>query len=74
MKVVESSPEVMGGTTVFTGTRVPVETLMDYLKAGDSINDFLSDFPTVSREQVIETLEMAKGKLVGAAASEGSAR
>jgi len=74
MKVVESSPEVMGGTPVFTGTRVPVETLMDYLEAGDSINEFLSDFPTVSREQVIETLEMAKGKLVDAAASEGSAR
>ena len=64
----------MGGTPVFTGTRVPVETLMDYLEAGDSINEFLSDFPTVSREQVIETLEMAKGKLVDAAASEGSAR
>jgi len=67
MKVVESSPEVMGGTPVFTGTRVPVETLMDYLEAGDSINEFLSDFPTVSREQVIQALEMVKGNLVGAA-------
>lgn len=67
MKVIESSPEVMGGTPVFTGTRVPVETLMDYLEAGDSIHEFLSDFPTVSREQVIEALEMVKGNLAGAA-------
>jgi uncharacterized protein (DUF433 family) len=67
MKVIESSPEVMGGTPVFTGTRVPVETLMDYLEAGDSINEFLSDFPTVSRELVIEVLEMVKGNLIGAA-------
>ena len=67
MKIVESSPDVMGGTPVFTGTRVPAETLMDYLEAGDSINEFLSDFPTVSREQVLEVLEMMKSKLVGVA-------
>ena len=67
MKTVESSPDVMGGTPVFTGTRVPAETLIDYLEAGDSINEFLSDFPTVSREQVLEALEMMKGNLVGAA-------
>ncbi len=59
----------MGGTPVFIGTRVPVETLMDYLEAGDSINEFLSDFPTVSREQVIEALEALKGNLIGAAQS-----
>ena len=57
----------MGGTPVFAGTRVPVETLMDYLEAGDSIHEFLSDFPTVSREQVVEALAMVKGNLVGAA-------
>ena len=57
---------MMGGTFVFTGTRVPVETLIDYLEAGDSINEFLSDFPTVSREQVIEALAVMKGGLVGA--------
>ncbi|MBV9128729.1 MAG: DUF433 domain-containing protein [Verrucomicrobia bacterium] len=67
MKIIESSPEVMGGTPVFAGTRVPVETLMDYLEAGDSIHEFLSDFPTVSREQVVEALAMVKGNLVGAA-------
>ena len=57
---------MMGGTFVFTGTRVPVETLIDYLEAGDSINEFLSDFQTVSREQVIEALAVMKGGLVGA--------
>ncbi len=67
MKIVESSPDVMGGTPVFTGTRVPVETLMDYLEAGDSIHEFLSDFPTVSQEQVVETLEAMKVHLAGMA-------
>ncbi len=47
----------MGGTPVFAGTRVPIQTLMDYLKAGESIDDFLEGFPTVSREQVIGFLE-----------------
>jgi uncharacterized protein (DUF433 family) len=67
MKVIESSPDIMGGTPVFRGTRVPVQTLFDYLEGGDSINEFLSDFPTVSREQVIEALEIVKSNLVGTA-------
>ena len=67
MKTIESSPEVMGGIPVFTGTRVPVETLLDYLAAGDSIHEFLDDFPTVSREQVIETIGVMKGHLVSTA-------
>ena len=50
----------MGGTPVFAGTRVPVQTLLDYLKAGESIDDFLDGFPTVTREQVIAFLEEAK--------------
>jgi uncharacterized protein (DUF433 family) len=50
----------MGGTPVFIGTRVPIQTLFDYLEAGESIDDFLDGFPTVSREQVIELLEEAK--------------
>jgi uncharacterized protein (DUF433 family) len=50
---VESDPEKMGGTLVFQGTRVPVRNLIDYLNAGDSIETFLDDFPTVSREQVL---------------------
>lgn len=67
MNAIESSPEVMGGTAVFAGTRVPVETLMDYLEAGDSIREFLDDFPTVSREQVIAALGAMKSSLVGSA-------
>jgi uncharacterized protein (DUF433 family) len=55
--VVSISPEVMGGALVFAGTRVPVETLLDYLKAGESVDDFLAGFPTVSREQVVGLLE-----------------
>jgi uncharacterized protein (DUF433 family) len=54
----------MGGTPVFRGTRVPVQTLIDYLEAGDSIDEFLAGFPTVTREQVIAFLEEAKDKLV----------
>lgn len=54
----------MGGTPVFVGTRVPVQTLLDYLKAGESIDDFLDGFPTVSREQVIALLEEAEKQIV----------
>ncbi|MEP0895355.1 DUF433 domain-containing protein [Leptolyngbya boryana FACHB-1624] len=62
--VISSSPEIMGGTPVFVGTRVPVQTLLDYLKAGESIDDFLDGFPTVSREQVIALLEEAEKQIV----------
>ena len=55
--VVSCNPEIIGGTPVFAGTRVPVQTLLDYLEAGDSIDDFLDGFPSVSREQVITFLE-----------------
>ncbi|AKV69852.1 hypothetical protein VL20_4975 [Microcystis panniformis FACHB-1757] len=55
----------MGGTPVFTGTRVPVQTLLDYLKAGESIDDFLDGFPTVTREQVIALLEEAGKQVIG---------
>jgi uncharacterized protein (DUF433 family) len=54
--VVTASPEVMGGTPVFAGTRVPVSTLLDYLEGGDSIEDFLEGFPSVTREQVVAFL------------------
>ena len=50
----------MGGTPVFTGTRVPTQTLIDYLTAGDSIEEFLDGFPTVRREQVVEFLQQAE--------------
>ena len=58
-RVITIDPEIMGGTPVFFGTRVPVDTLLDYLKAGDTINDFLEGFPTVKIEQVILFLEEA---------------
>lgn len=59
--------EVMGGTPVFCGTRVPIQTLIEYLEAGDSIDEFLAGFPSVTREQVIAFLEEAKDKLVESA-------
>ena len=57
----------MGGAAVFHGTRVPVQTLLDYLEAGESINDFLEGFPSVTREQVIAFLEEAKTRMIEAA-------
>jgi uncharacterized protein (DUF433 family) len=65
--VISRSPKVMGGTPVFSGTRVPVQTLLDYLESGESIDDFLAGFPSVKREQVIEFLEQAKDRLVDTA-------
>jgi uncharacterized protein (DUF433 family) len=62
--VVSRDPEVLGGSPVFFGTRVPVQTFIEYLKAGDSIDDFLEGFPTVTRQQVISFLEEAKDRLV----------
>ena len=62
--VITSSPQVMGGTPVFANTRIPVQTLFDYLEAGDTINEFLEGFPTVSREQVIAFLEEAKTRML----------
>ena len=62
--LITSSPEVMGGTPVFAGTRVPVQTLFEYLEAGDSIDDFLDGFPTVTREQVVAVLEAAKVRVL----------
>lgn len=55
--IISRYPEIMGGNPVFAGTRVPVETLFDYLKAGESIDRFLDGFPSVTQEQVIELLE-----------------
>lgn len=65
--VISSSSDVMGGAPVFHGTRVPVQTLLDYLEAGESIDDFLEGFPSVIREQVIAFLEEAKDRLVATA-------
>jgi len=62
--VVHSDPDILGGTPVFVGTRVPFQTLLDYLEAGDPLDEFLDDFPTVTREQVIAALEQAKEALL----------
>ena len=62
--VVQRSPEILGGTPVFAGTRVPVQTLIDYLEAGDRLDDFLEDFPTVTWEQAVAALELAKEVLL----------
>ncbi len=59
-------PDVMGGTPVFSGTRVPVQTLLDYLEAGETIDNFLEGFPTVSREQVVAFFEEATDRMVAA--------
>lgn len=63
--LITSSPAVLGGTPVFAGTRVPVQTLFDYLEAGQGLGDFLADFPTVSREQTRDVLELSKAALIG---------
>ncbi|NEO31991.1 MAG: DUF433 domain-containing protein [Symploca sp. SIO3C6] len=63
-KIITATPDVMSGTPVFAGTRVPVQTLLDYLKAGESIYDFLEGFPTLKQEQVIAFLEAAEAQIV----------
>ncbi|MEH2181121.1 DUF433 domain-containing protein [Nostoc sp.] len=68
-RVVHSDPDILGGTPVFVGTRVPIKTLLDYLEAGDSLDEFLDHFPSVRREQAIATLELAKEMLTAYANS-----
>lgn len=63
--VITRDPDVLGGTPVFSGTRVPFQALLDYLEGGQTLNDFLDDFPTVTREAAIHALEHAKALLVG---------
>lgn len=62
--VISRDPEVMGGATVFTGTRVPVQTLLDYIEAGETIDDFIEGFPSVTKAQVVAFLETAKDRLL----------
>jgi uncharacterized protein (DUF433 family) len=68
-RVVHGDPDILGGTPVFVGTRVPVKTFLDYLEAGDSLDEFLDHFPSVSREQAISVLELAKEMLTAYAPS-----
>lgn len=63
-QLIQSSKNVLGGTPVFAGTRVPVQTFIDYLEGGDRLDDFLDDFPTVSRAQALSALELAKKALL----------
>ena len=65
--LITSTPDILGGTPVFSGTRVPVQTLIEYLEGGQSIDQFLEGFPTVSREQVIAFLEEAKARMLAIA-------
>jgi uncharacterized protein (DUF433 family) len=62
--VVKSDPDILGGTPVFVGTRVPVQALIDYIEGGHSLEKFLDDFPTVSREIAVAALEQAKAHLL----------
>jgi uncharacterized protein (DUF433 family) len=65
--IVTSSPDVLSGTPVFAGTQVPVQSLIDYLEGGETIDDFLEGFPTVQRAQVVEFLEKAAAQLTAKA-------
>ncbi len=65
--LITTSPDRLNGTSVFAGTRVPVQTLIDYLEAGDSLDNFLVDFPSVSHEHAIAVLELAKSALLAKA-------
>jgi uncharacterized protein (DUF433 family) len=66
-KVFHSDPEILGGIPVFVETRVPVKNLFDYLEGGDGLDDFLDQFPSVSREQAIAALELAEAALTASA-------
>jgi uncharacterized protein (DUF433 family) len=62
--VIIRDPEILGGTPVFRGTRVPFQTLLDYLEGGQTLNEFLDDFPTVTRDAAVHALEHAKSLVV----------
>jgi len=68
-KVIHSDPNILGGTPVFVGTRVPLQNFIDCLEAGDSLDQFLASFPTVSREQAVAALELAREALEASAHS-----
>ena len=65
--VIHSHPDILGGTPVFVGTRVPAQSLFDYLEAGDTLDEFLHQFPSVEREQAVAALELARDALVTSA-------
>lgn len=65
--IVHSDPDILGGTPVFVGTRVPVKSLFDYLEGGDTLDEFLSQFPSVKREQAVAALELARDTVLARA-------
>jgi len=67
--VIRSDPEILGGTPVFAGTRVPVQSLFDYLEGGETLDEFLRQFPTVKREQAVAALEIARESVLSSAHS-----
>ena len=73
-EVIGKDPDILGGTPVFRGTRVPFQALLDYLEGGQTLAEFLDDFPTVSRQAAIAALELAKSLVVVANLDEGCAR
>jgi uncharacterized protein (DUF433 family) len=66
-EVVQSNPDILGGTPVFVGTRVPVQSLFDHLEGGDTLDEFLHQFPSVKREQAIAALDLARASLLAGA-------
>jgi uncharacterized protein (DUF433 family) len=66
-QVVRSDPDILGGTPVFVGTRVPVQSLFDHLEGGDTLDEFLHQFPSVKREQAIAALDLARDSLLAGA-------
>ena len=63
--IIVKDPDILGGTPVFVGTRVPFQALLDYLEGGETLDEFLDDFPTVSKDAAVAALELAKSLLVG---------
>ena len=63
--IIVKDPDILGGTPVFVGTRVPFQALLDYLEGGETLDEFLDDFPTVSKAAAVSALELAKSLLVG---------
>ncbi len=68
--VIHSDPDTLGGTPVFVGTRVPVQSLFDYLEGGETLDEFLVQFPSVTREQAIAALDLARESLLASAHSD----
>jgi len=66
-QVVHSDPDILGGTPIFVGTRVPVQSLFDYLEGGDTLDEFLRQFPSVNRKQAIAALDLARDSLLAGA-------